>query len=42
MNAAAGGQSKYQCVDDANHFYNRHTPQIVEMIHQWLGQVAAK
>jgi len=36
--AAAGGQSKYQCVDGANHFYNRHTRQIVEIIHQWLRQ----
>jgi len=36
--AAAGSQSKYQCVDGANHFYNRHTSQIVDMIHQWLEQ----
>jgi len=34
--AAAGGRSKYQCVDEANHFYNRHTRQIVEMIDHWL------
>jgi len=40
--AAAGGQSKYQCVDGANHFYNRHTPQMIEIIYQWLGQLAAK
>ena len=36
--AAAGGRSKYQRVDGANHFYNRHTPQMVEVIGQWLKQ----
>jgi pimeloyl-ACP methyl ester carboxylesterase len=36
--AAAGDRAKYEFVDGANHFYNRHTRQIVEMIHQWLGQ----
>ncbi|MSP37608.1 MAG: alpha/beta fold hydrolase [Deltaproteobacteria bacterium] len=36
--AAAGGRSKYQRVDGANHFYNRHTPQMVEVIAQWLKQ----
>jgi pimeloyl-ACP methyl ester carboxylesterase len=40
--AAAGGRSKYQCVDGANHFYNRHTPQMIEIIYQWLGQLAAQ
>jgi pimeloyl-ACP methyl ester carboxylesterase len=39
--AAAGGRSKYQCVDGANHFYNRHTPQMIEIIDEWLGQIAA-
>ena len=36
--SAAGGQSKYESVDGANHFYNRHTRQIVEIIDQWLEQ----
>ena len=36
--AAAGGRSKYQRVEGANHFYNRHTPQVVEVIAQWLEQ----
>ena len=36
--AAAGGQSEYRFVDGANHFYNRHTHQIVEIIHEWLGR----
>mgnify|MGYP001197274265 CR=1 FL=1 len=36
--AAAGGQSKYQHVDGANHFYNRHTSEMVEVIAQWLEQ----
>jgi alpha/beta superfamily hydrolase len=25
-------------VDGANHFYNRHTPQIVAIIDRWLKQ----
>ena len=36
--AAAGGQSMYQRVDGANHFYNRHITEMVEGIGQWLGQ----
>jgi pimeloyl-ACP methyl ester carboxylesterase len=36
--AAAGHHSKYQCVDGANHFYNHHTAEIVQIIHHWLGQ----
>jgi pimeloyl-ACP methyl ester carboxylesterase len=36
--AAAGGQSRYQRVDGASHFYNRHISQFVEIISQWLGQ----
>jgi len=36
--AAAGGQSEYRFVDGANHFYNSHTPQIVEVIAKWLEQ----
>ena len=34
--AAAGGQSMYQRVDGANHFYNRHTSEMVEVIARWL------
>jgi pimeloyl-ACP methyl ester carboxylesterase len=34
--AAAGGHSKYRCVDGANHFYNRHTTEMVEIIAHWL------
>ena len=34
--AAAGGQSMYQRVDGANHFYNRHISEMVEVIAQWL------
>jgi hypothetical protein len=36
--AAAGGRSKYQLVDGANHFYNKHVSQFVEIISQWLEQ----
>ena len=34
--AAAGHNSTYKRVDGASHFYNRHTAQIVEIIHAWL------
>jgi pimeloyl-ACP methyl ester carboxylesterase len=34
--AAAGGRSMYQRVDGANHFYNRHTTEMVEIIGHWL------
>ena len=37
--AAAGPTGSCKLVDGANHFYNRHTPQIIETIYQWLGQV---
>jgi pimeloyl-ACP methyl ester carboxylesterase len=36
--AASGGQSEYRFVDGASHFYNRHTPQVVEVIAKWLKQ----
>ena len=36
--AAAANGSTYRRVDGANHFYNRHTAQVVEVIYQWLGQ----
>jgi len=37
---ADGARSKGTCklVDGANHFYNRHTPEIVELIYRWLTQ----
>ena len=38
--AAAGNNSMYTVVDGANHFYQRHTAEIVEIIYQWLGQFA--
>src|SRR5262245_257243 len=37
---AAGHGSVYRQIDGGNHFYNRHTAQIVDVIHQWLGQFA--
>ena len=36
--AAAGANSTYKLVDGGNHFYNRHTAEIVEIIYQWLAQ----
>jgi alpha/beta superfamily hydrolase len=35
---AAGHGSIYNRVDGANHFYNRHMRQIIEIIHEWLGR----
>jgi pimeloyl-ACP methyl ester carboxylesterase len=37
--AAAGPNGTYRLVDGANHFYNRHTSEIVEIIYEWLGQI---
>jgi pimeloyl-ACP methyl ester carboxylesterase len=36
--AAAGNNSTCKLVDGGNHFYNRHTAEIVEIIYQWLTQ----
>jgi pimeloyl-ACP methyl ester carboxylesterase len=36
-NAAENGT--YTLVEEANHFYNRHTPEFIEIIAQWLGRV---
>src|SRR4029453_11082630 len=36
--AAAGTNSTFKLVDGGNHFYNRHTGEIVEIIYQWLAQ----
>ena len=38
--AAAGADSTYKLVDGGNHFYNRHTAEIVEIIAGWLEQFA--
>jgi pimeloyl-ACP methyl ester carboxylesterase len=40
--AAAGAGSKYICLDGANHFYNRHTPEIVEIVQDWLRGILAQ
>jgi alpha-beta hydrolase superfamily lysophospholipase len=37
--AAAGGRSTYEHVDGANHFYNRHTREFVEIIDRWLRRL---
>ncbi len=34
----AGSKGTCKLVDGANHFYNRHTPEIVELIYRWLTQ----
>lgn len=36
--AAAGGRSKYQCIEGATHFYNRHTTETVVVIAEWIEQ----
>jgi len=28
----------YKNIEGANHFYNKHTLEIVEIIHRWLAQ----
>lgn len=33
---AAGPNGAYKVIISANHFYNRHTSEIVELIYQWL------
>jgi pimeloyl-ACP methyl ester carboxylesterase len=38
--AGAGPQGTCKLVDGANHFYNRHTPQMIEIIHDWLRRFA--
>ena len=35
---APGPSSTFKLVDGGNHFYNRHTAEIVEIIYQWLAQ----
>jgi pimeloyl-ACP methyl ester carboxylesterase len=38
--AGAGPNSTCKLIDGANHFYNRHTAEIVQVIDQWLGPFA--
>lgn len=38
--AAAAPNATCRLVDGANHFYNRHTPEIVAIIDHWLRQIA--
>ena len=37
--AEAAADGTYRLVIGANHFYNRHTQEIVETIYEWLGRV---
>ncbi|HEY7221144.1 MAG TPA: alpha/beta fold hydrolase, partial [Candidatus Binatia bacterium] len=37
--AGVGPKGTCKLVEGANHFYNRHTPEIVEIIDQWLGRL---
>jgi pimeloyl-ACP methyl ester carboxylesterase len=36
--AGVGAKGTCKLVDGANHFYNRHTPEIIDVIDQWLRQ----
>lgn len=36
--AGVGAKGTCRLVEGANHFYNRHTREFVEIIHEWLGQ----
>jgi alpha/beta superfamily hydrolase len=36
---AAGPSGVYKLIPGANHFYNRHTPEIVELIYHWLARL---
>jgi len=38
--AGAGPNGTCRLVDGASHFYNRHTAEIVEIIHLWLGRIS--
>jgi len=38
--AGAGSNGTCRLVDGASHFYNRHTAEIVEIIHLWLGRIS--
>jgi len=36
--AGVGAQGSCKLIEGANHFYNRHTREFVEVIHEWLDQ----
>ena len=36
--AGVGAKGTCKLIDGANHFYNRHTQEFVEVIHEWLRQ----
>jgi pimeloyl-ACP methyl ester carboxylesterase len=36
---AAGAGSAYKLIAGGNHFYNRHTAQIIAIIEEWLGRL---
>lgn len=36
---AAGHGSIYRCIDGGNHFYHRHTAEMIELIDRWLRQL---
>lgn len=36
--AGVGPKGTCRLIDGANHFYNRHTGEFVDVIHEWLGQ----
>lgn len=36
--AGVGAKGTCKLIDGANHFYNRHTREFVEVIYEWLGQ----
>ena len=36
--AAAGPNAAYKSIEGANHFYNKHTPEIVGIIYEWLAR----
>ena len=38
--ANAGANATYVRVNGGNHFYNRHTAQIIEIIYEWLARLA--
>ncbi len=37
--ASAGAGASYKSVEGGNHFYNRHTSEVVEVIYRWLEQL---
>jgi pimeloyl-ACP methyl ester carboxylesterase len=39
--AAAGPRGTYRNIEGANHFYNRHTQEIIDVLCRWLHEVAS-